>query len=165
MSRGTDTAIRVAGRVTLASASDALCVEGPQKCIRPVIGRILRVARGAGDGARGVGRRGKHAAARHGTGATAAASPAPDLGPTDREAGVSRLVSSVFERSHYRRAPVNDPVSAIILDRYVQSLDGNRSYFLQADIDEFERYRYQLDDAVARPARPGVRDLQPLPAA
>ena len=79
---------------------------------------------------------------------TAAASAGSDLGPTDREARVSRLVSSVFERSHYRQAPVNDPVSAIILDRYVQSLDGNRSYFLQADIDEFERYRYQLDDAV-----------------
>ena len=73
-----------------------------------------------------------------------------DLGPTDREARVSRLVGSVFERSHYRQAPVNDPVSSLVLDRYVESLDGNRSYFLASDVVEFERYRYQLDDAISQ---------------
>ncbi|MFO1392822.1 MAG: carboxy terminal-processing peptidase [Steroidobacteraceae bacterium] len=71
-----------------------------------------------------------------------------DLAPTEREAKVSRLVSSMFERSHYRQAPVNDPVSSLVLDRYVESLDGNRSYFLASDVQEFERYRYQLDDAI-----------------
>ena len=73
-----------------------------------------------------------------------------DLAPTDREARVSRLVGSVFERSHYRQEPVNDPVSSLVLDRYVESLDGNRSYFLANDVAEFERYRYQLDDAVTQ---------------
>jgi carboxyl-terminal processing protease len=73
-----------------------------------------------------------------------------DLAPTDREAKVSRLVGSVFERSHYRQAPINDPVSSLLLDRYVQSLDGNHSYFLASDVAEFERYRYQLDDAITR---------------
>jgi carboxyl-terminal processing protease len=79
---------------------------------------------------------------------TASASPA-SLEPSERQAKVARLVSSMFERSHYRQAPVNDPVSSLVLDRYLQSLDGNRSYFLQSDIQEFERYRYQLDDAIA----------------
>ncbi len=74
---------------------------------------------------------------------------ATDLAPTERQAKVARLVSSMFERSHYRQAPVNDPVSSLVLDRYVESLDGNRSYFLASDIADFERYRYQLDDAVA----------------
>jgi len=74
---------------------------------------------------------------------------ATDLAPTERQAKVARLVSSMFERSHYRQAPVNDPVSSLVLDRYVESLDGNRSYFLATDIAEFEKYRYQLDDAVA----------------
>jgi carboxyl-terminal processing protease len=75
---------------------------------------------------------------------------ATGLAPTDREAKVSRLVGSVFERSHYRQAPVNDPVSSLMLDRYVESLDGNRSYFLASDIAEFERYRYELDDAISQ---------------
>jgi carboxyl-terminal processing protease len=71
------------------------------------------------------------------------------LGPTDRQARVARLVSSMFERSHYRQAPINDPVSSLMLDRYLESLDPSRSYFLASDVAEFERYRYQLDDAVA----------------
>ena len=61
---------------------------------------------------------------------------------------MARLVSSMFERSHFRQAPVNDPVSSLMLDRYLESLDPSRSYFLASDIAEFERYRYQLDDAV-----------------
>ena len=72
-----------------------------------------------------------------------------DLAPTDRQAKVARLVSSMFERSHYRQAPVNDPVSSLVLDRYLESLDGNKSYFLASDVAEFEKYRYQLDDSIS----------------
>jgi carboxyl-terminal processing protease len=71
-----------------------------------------------------------------------------DFAPTERHAKVARLVSSMFERSHYRQAPVNDPVSSLVLDRYLEAVDGNRGYFLQSDIDEFEKYRYELDDAI-----------------
>jgi carboxyl-terminal processing protease len=71
-----------------------------------------------------------------------------DFAPTERHAKVARLVSSMFERSHYRQAPVNDPVSSLVLDRYLESIDGTRSYFLASDIAEFEKYRYELDDAI-----------------
>ncbi len=71
-----------------------------------------------------------------------------DLSPTERERRVSKLVSNVIERSHYRQSPINDPVSSLVLDRFIEQLDGGRSYFLASDIAEFERYRYQLDDAV-----------------
>ena len=48
---------------------------------------------------------------------TAAASAAvTDFAPTERQAKVARLVSSMFERSHYRQAPVNDPVPSLLLD-------------------------------------------------
>jgi carboxyl-terminal processing protease len=80
---------------------------------------------------------------------TAVAGPATtDFAPTERQAKVARLVSSMFERSHYRQAPVNDPVSSLVLDRYLESLDGSHSYFLASDLAEFEKYRYQLDDAI-----------------
>jgi carboxyl-terminal processing protease len=71
-----------------------------------------------------------------------------DLAPTERQRRVSKLVSNVIERSHYRQSPINDPVSALVLDRFIEQLDGSRSYFLASDIAEFERFRYQLDDAV-----------------
>jgi carboxyl-terminal processing protease len=71
-----------------------------------------------------------------------------DFAPTERHAKVARLVSSMFERSHYRQAPVNDPVSSLVLDRYLESIDGSRSYLLESDVKEFEKYRYELDDAI-----------------
>jgi len=71
-----------------------------------------------------------------------------ELSPTERQRRVSKLVSNVIERSHYRQSPINDPVSSLVLDRFIEQLDGSRSYFLASDIAEFERYRYQLDDAV-----------------
>src|SRR5687768_1912909 len=71
-----------------------------------------------------------------------------DLSPTERQRRVSKLVSNVIERSHYRQSPINDPVSALVLDRFIEQLDGGRSYFLGSDIAEFEHFRYQLDDAV-----------------
>jgi carboxyl-terminal processing protease len=73
-----------------------------------------------------------------------------DLAPTERHRRVSKLVSNVIERSHYRQSPINDPVSALVLDRFLDQLDGSRSYFLASDIAEFERFRYQLDDAVVQ---------------
>ncbi len=71
-----------------------------------------------------------------------------ELSPTERHRRVSKLVSNVIERSHYRQSPINDPVSALVLDRFIEQLDGSRSYFLASDIAEFERFRYRLDDAV-----------------
>jgi carboxyl-terminal processing protease len=80
--------------------------------------------------------------------ASANATTTTGFAPTERHAKVARLVSSMFERSHYRQAPVNDPVSSLVLDRYLESLDGSRSYFLASDVKEFEQYRYELDDAI-----------------
>lgn len=73
---------------------------------------------------------------------------AQELAPTERHRRVSKLVSNVIERSHYRQSPINDPVSSLVLDRFLEQLDASRSYFLASDIAEFERFRYQLDDAV-----------------
>ena len=70
------------------------------------------------------------------------------LSPTEREQRVSKLVSTVIERWHYRQTPINDQVSTLVLDRYLEALDSQRSFFLASDIAEFERYRYQLDDAI-----------------
>jgi carboxyl-terminal processing protease len=81
--------------------------------------------------------------------ATAQAATGPgEFGPTERQRRVSKLVSSVIERSHYRQSPINDPVSSLVLDRYVEALDGGHSYLLASDVASFEKYRYKLDDAV-----------------
>jgi carboxyl-terminal processing protease len=70
------------------------------------------------------------------------------LAPTEQENYVSRRVADIVAREHYRRAPLDDHLSSLILDRYLDAIDGGRSYFYASDIAEFERYRYELDDAI-----------------
>jgi len=70
------------------------------------------------------------------------------LAPTDQENYVARRVSDIVAREHYRRAPLDDRLSSLILDRYLDAIDAGRSYFYASDIAEFERYRYELDDAI-----------------
>jgi carboxyl-terminal processing protease len=70
------------------------------------------------------------------------------LAPTEQENWVARRVSDIISREHYRRAPLDDRLSSLILDRYLDAIDGGRSYFYASDIAEFEKYRYELDDAI-----------------
>ncbi len=74
--------------------------------------------------------------------------PSAVLAPTEQQDYVARRVSDIVAREHYRRAPLDDHLSSLILDRYLDSIDGARSYFYASDIAEFEKYRYQLDDAI-----------------
>ena len=73
-----------------------------------------------------------------------------DLVASERHRRVMRLVSEVVERQHYRQAALDDEMSAQIYERYLESLDGSRSYLLASDIAEFERLRYLLDDAIEK---------------
>ncbi|MDC0166563.1 carboxy terminal-processing peptidase [Gammaproteobacteria bacterium] len=57
-----------------------------------------------------------------------------------------KLINYFVERYHYRKTKLDDLLSSQILDRYLDALDVNRSYFLADDIEFFESYRYQLDD-------------------
>ena len=80
--------------------------------------------------------------------AVPAASPSTELVPTERHRKVARLVGEVIERSHYRQAVLDEKMSSLVFDRYIESLDGSRSYFLAGDIAELERFRYKLGEAI-----------------
>jgi carboxyl-terminal processing protease len=80
--------------------------------------------------------------------APAAAATTAVLAPTEQENYVARRVADIISHEHYRRAPLDDHLSSLILDRYLDAVDGARSYFFASDIAEFEKYRYQLDDAI-----------------
>jgi carboxyl-terminal processing protease len=51
-----------------------------------------------------------------------------------------------LKRAHYRKTPIDDALSAKVFETYLDDLDPSRSYFLASDINEFEVYRYRLDD-------------------
>ena len=53
-----------------------------------------------------------------------------------------------LEQRHYITLKLNDRLSSRILDSYLRRLDGNKSFFLQSDIDEFEQYRHTIDNSL-----------------
>ena len=65
-------------------------------------------------------------------------------GPND--SNIARVVSMILERGHYLRQPMDDEISSKFLDRYLDSFDNLHIYFIQSDLDEFEKYRTRLDD-------------------
>jgi carboxyl-terminal processing protease len=69
-----------------------------------------------------------------------------ELVPDATHRQVAVIVKTVIERYHYKKQDLDDSWSESIMDRYLASLDPNRSFFLQADIDNFAPYRKQLDD-------------------
>ncbi len=70
------------------------------------------------------------------------------IAPTDRERAIARRVGSILEEAHYRHVLIDDHMSSQIFDRYIESLDGQHSYFLASDLKEFEQWRYRFDDMI-----------------
>jgi carboxyl-terminal processing protease len=56
------------------------------------------------------------------------------------------IINTILARYHYKKFNLGDSLSSVIFDRYINSLDYNRVYFLASDIKNFEKYRFQLDD-------------------
>ena len=56
------------------------------------------------------------------------------------------VILNLLNQYHYRKQPLNDSISEVIFDNYVGSLDPNKVYFLQSEIDYFGKYRTQLDN-------------------
>jgi len=57
-------------------------------------------------------------------------------------------IANKLQSQHYNGQSLNDSLSSRLLDNYIERLDGNRSYFLQSDLKEFEKFRYILDDTL-----------------
>ncbi|MCY4211529.1 MAG: carboxy terminal-processing peptidase [Gammaproteobacteria bacterium] len=72
-----------------------------------------------------------------------------ELHAAERHQRATLIITHIMDEYHYRNKPLDDDLSARILDSYLESLDGNRSYFLAQDIADFARYRHQLDEALA----------------
>lgn len=58
----------------------------------------------------------------------------------------AKVVTYILDNNHYRKISLNDSLSSVILDQYLEALDNNKTYFTTKDIAGFEKYRYQIDD-------------------
>ncbi|MGQ9643534.1 MAG: carboxy terminal-processing peptidase [Ignavibacterium sp.] len=71
------------------------------------------------------------------------------ISPDSKHSIESQLVTTVLTRYHYNRVPLNDSLSVLIFNRYLNQLDGGKNYFLKSDIDDFSKYKFELDDFLA----------------
>jgi carboxyl-terminal processing protease len=72
--------------------------------------------------------------------------PVSELVPNRDQEQATEIILHIIENYHYRKRSLDDELSSEILDIYLESLDPNKSLFTRSDIDEFELYRYELDD-------------------
>ncbi|HTP39595.1 MAG TPA: carboxy terminal-processing peptidase, partial [Steroidobacteraceae bacterium] len=74
--------------------------------------------------------------------------PAGAVAPTVRQRQLAPRIAATLEEMHYRQLPIDDKFSSQVLDRYLDELDGQHSYFTAADVQSFERWRTKFDDMI-----------------
>src|SRR5579863_1998348 len=70
------------------------------------------------------------------------------IAPCDGQRATARKIGRILEDQHYSRAAIDDKMSDTIFQRYLEFLDGQRSYFLASDINDFNAYHYQFGDMI-----------------
>lgn len=73
---------------------------------------------------------------------------APLLKATPSETEAAIWATRFLTRFHYKPTPLDDAMSEQIFKRYLDSLDGDKLFFTQADIDRFAPDKDKLDDAI-----------------
>ena len=58
------------------------------------------------------------------------------------------LVTYLMERTHYDPPKLDDKFSKEVYKEYIKALDPMKRYFLQSDIDEFNKYELLIDDMI-----------------
>ncbi len=68
--------------------------------------------------------------------------------PSAQDGVVARLVATLMPRNHISAEKLNDTISKRALDLFIDTLDPLKLYFLQSDIDEFNKNATKIDDMV-----------------
>jgi len=58
----------------------------------------------------------------------------------------AKMISNILDNHHYRKLKLNDSLSSAVLNKYIEELDNNKTYFLASDIKSFDKYRFTIDD-------------------
>jgi carboxyl-terminal processing protease len=67
-------------------------------------------------------------------------------GPTDGR--IAFVTAAMLQQNHYLHKTFNGTVSSQFLDRYLEVFDPQHIHFIQADLDEFEKYRTNLNHLI-----------------
>ncbi|MEH6682153.1 MAG: carboxy terminal-processing peptidase [Sediminicola sp.] len=66
----------------------------------------------------------------------------------DKDKLLLDLITYVLEQGHYQPKDINDDFSAQVFEDFLAVIDPTKRYFLEKDIQEFEKYKFQIDDQI-----------------
>jgi carboxyl-terminal processing protease len=72
----------------------------------------------------------------------------PSLNSTTEHRQATAGIMHLMREYHYSRVAVDDKLSEQIFDRFLESIDPQKTFLLASDIEEFGRLRQGMDDAL-----------------
>ncbi|HEY1789152.1 MAG TPA: carboxy terminal-processing peptidase [Verrucomicrobiae bacterium] len=81
------------------------------------------------------------------------------LAPGPNDGSVAYVTARLLEEFHYTQHPFDTEISKRFYNSYLDDYDPEHLYFLQSDLDEFSRYRTNLDTLTLGPH--GQADVSP----
>jgi len=58
------------------------------------------------------------------------------------------IISYVIERGHFDPKNIDNEFSEKMFDEFIENMDGQHRFFLNSDIRNFKKYKYDLDDQI-----------------
>jgi carboxyl-terminal processing protease len=71
-------------------------------------------------------------------------------GPTAEDRRITLAVTNYMRDGHITRHELNDEIAERMMDNFLKTLDAQKVFFYQSDIDEFKKHTTELDDQVRR---------------
>ena len=66
----------------------------------------------------------------------------------DKDKLLVQLITYVLEQGHFDPKDMDDDFSVAVYEDYLNQIDPFRRYFHQSDIDEFAKYKNEIDDQI-----------------
>jgi carboxyl-terminal processing protease len=66
----------------------------------------------------------------------------------DKDKVLLDLIVYVLEKGHYSPADMDDTFSVAVYEDFINALDPLKRYFLASDIEEFSKYKTEIDDQI-----------------
>ena len=66
----------------------------------------------------------------------------------DKDKLLIEVITYVMQRGHYNPKNIDDTFSEHVFNKFIQGIDGQHRFFLQSDINNFKRYKDEIDDQI-----------------
>ncbi len=68
--------------------------------------------------------------------------------PKSKNEKIIQNVGMLLEEGHLSPRKINDDFSKLVMKRFIEDLDEDKTIFLQVDIDSFKKYEIKIDDEI-----------------